>query len=329
MRRNLLFLVVLLVLAGTAAAGCAGKVTTAPQENRSTLRLGMLPIIDNLPFWVAQQKGYFKAEGLNVQLIPFPSAVERDSAFAAGQIDAAVGDLLAVAGLNNAGTPVRAVSICMGVKPGESRFAILSAPRSDIRKPAQLKNVPIAISTNSIIEYVTDRLLEDQGLDKKEIKKTSIPKMPVRLEALLNGKVQAATLPDPLATLAQIKGAHVVASTTNDNVAQTVLMVRRDTIDNNLPQLQKLMRAYSRAVSDIQANPYGYNDLLAREARVPAPVLNSSPYRLAVNFSAPQLPKRKDVQDVLQWMQEHKLLTKPLTYDDMVDTRVLGESPKA
>ncbi|OAT80299.1 ABC transporter substrate-binding protein [Desulfotomaculum copahuensis] len=329
MRKKFLVFIAFCLVVATTVAGCTGRSNSAPQANAATLRLGMLPIIDNLPFWVAEQKGYFKAEGLNVQLVPFPSAVERDSAFTAGQIDAAVGDLLAVAELNNAGTPVKAVSLCMGVKPGESRFAVLSAPRSDIRRPAQLKNVPVAISPNSIIEYVTDRLLEDKGLSKNEIKKASIPKMPVRLEALLNGSVQAATLPDPLATLAQIKGAHIVADTLNDNVAQTVLMVRLESINHNLPQLQKLMRAYTRAVRDIQANPAAYNGLLAKEARVPAEVLNSSQHRLPVHFSAPQLPPAANVQDILQWMQERKLLTKPLTYNDMVDTRVLEQKPKA
>lgn len=327
MKRKAVLLCALCLATVLAVAGCTGRTATAPQP-ATPLRLGVLPIIDNLPFWVAQQKGYFKAEGINVQMVPFPSAVERDSAFTAGQIDAAVGDLLAVAELNNAGTPVRAVSLCMGVKPGESRFAILSAPGSSIRRPDQLKNVPVAVSPNSIIEYVTDRLLEDRGLSRDEIKKVSIPKMPVRLEALLNDSVQAATLPDPLATLARIKGAHIVADTLDDNVAQTVLMVRRDSIDRQLPELQKLMRAYTRAVKDIQADPAAYNDLLAREARVPAEVLNSSRYRLPVHFSPPALPSRATVQNVLQWMQAHKLLDRPLNYNDMVDTRVLGQKPQ-
>ena len=305
-----------------ALAGCGPK--PAPSAAPATLTLGMLPIIDNLPFWVAQEKGYFAAEGLQVQMISFPSAVERDSAFTAGRIDAAVGDLVAVAQLNEAGTPVRAVALVMGVKPGESRFAVLSAPQSAIREPAQLKNVPIAISPNSVIAYVTDRLLEDRGLTKNEIRTASIPNMPIRLQALLNGTVAAATLPDPLATLAQIQGAHVVADTANDNVAQTVLMVRRNTIDRNLPMLQKLMSAYTRAVGDIQADPGAFNGLLVNQARVPAAVLNSASHPLPVHFSPPRLPPQTDVAAVVQWLQANGQLARPLTYDDLVDSRVLG-----
>ena len=310
------------------AAGCGQKTgQSGPsgqmRAEQSRIRLGMLPIIDNLPFWVAQEKGYFQAEGLAVELIPFPSAVERDSAFAGRKIDGAVGDLLAVAALNDAGVPLKAVSIALGAKPGESRFAVLSTPDSNIRKPEQLKNVEIAMSLNSIIEYATDRLLQHQGLKPDEIKKVSIPKMPVRLESLLQGKVKAATLPDPLATLAVIKGAHIVADTLNDNVAQTVIIIHQELLDQNLPAVKKLIKAYGRAVADIQADPAGFNKILAEQAKVPEEVLAGKEHRLPVHFSAPQLPAEKDVQDVLAWMKERNLLKKPLNYGDLVDGRAI------
>jgi NitT/TauT family transport system substrate-binding protein len=117
---KLLFLFFMLA-AGLVLGGCGGS-------EPAKIRLGMLPIADNLPFWVAEQKGYFKDAGLNVELIDFPSALERDSAFVARQIDVGVGDLLAVAVMNNSGTGVKAVAIAQGIKPGENRFAVLSHP---------------------------------------------------------------------------------------------------------------------------------------------------------------------------------------------------------
>lgn len=327
-RKKFLVTGLVIVALVALAAACGQK----PEQNRAgqtgaeqaRIRLGMLPIIDNLPFWVAQEKGYFQAAGLDVELIPFPSAVERDSAFTAHKIDGAVGDLLAVAALNEAGVPVKAVSIAMGARPGESRFAVLASPTSAIHTPEQLKNVEIAMSLNSIIEYTTDKLLQHKGLKAEEIKKVSIPKMPVRLEALLKGTVKAATLPDPLATLAVIKGARIVADTLNDNVAQTVVIIHQDMLAKNLPAVKKLMAAYTQAITDIQANPYAFNQLLAEKANVPAEVLTSREHRLPVNFSAPQLPAKKDVQDVVDWMRERNLLKKPLQYEDLVDERIIG-----
>jgi NitT/TauT family transport system substrate-binding protein len=291
---------------------------TQTRKGKIVIRLGMLPIIDNLPFWIAQEKGYFEDEGMAAELIFFTSAVERDSAFTARRIDGAIGDLLAVAALNDAGIRLKAVSIAMGSKKGESRFAVLSAPGSEITTPEQLKNVGIAMSLNSIIEYATDRLLQHKGLKARDIKKISIPKMPVRLESLLQGKVKAATLPDPLATLAIMKGAHIVADTMHDNVSKTVIIVQQDLLDDNLPAVKKLIAIYGRAIADINANPYGFNKILAGQARVPQEVLDSTGAKLPLNFSAPQLPARKDVLDVLAWMKERNLLKKALIYEDLV-----------
>ncbi len=317
-RPLLLLAIFSLVFLPFSTAAAKGEGLKKSRKGESVVRLGMLPIIDNLPFWVARQKGYFQNEGMVAELISFPSAVERDSAFAAGRIDAAVGDLLAVAALHDAGIRLKVISVAMGTKAGESRFAVLSAPDSRIRTPEQLKNVEIAVSLNSIIEYSTDRLLQHKGLKPGEIKKISIPKMPVRLESLLQGTLQAATLPDPLATLAIIKGAHVVADTMKDNVSKTVIIVREKLLGENLPEVKKLIAIYGRAVADINANPSGFNDIMAKQARVPLEVLNSTAVKMPLKFSAPQLPSRNDVLDVLAWMKERNLLRNPIKYEDLV-----------
>nr|WP_315990588.1 MetQ/NlpA family ABC transporter substrate-binding protein [Desulforamulus aquiferis] len=296
------------------AGGCGQESTK--------LKVGMLPIADNLPFWVAEQKGYFKEEGIEVELIAFPSALERDSAFTAKQIDAGIGDLIAVATMNNAGTKVKSVAVAQGISPGENRFAILAAPNSDIKSVEQLKNVPIAMSLNTINEYITDRMLTEKGLSQEDIKKIAVPKLPVRFDALMGGTVMAATLPDPMATLAEIGGAHLIADNSKNTLAQTVVIVRQETLDKNDIDIEKLMKAYSRAVSDIQRNPDQFNDILMEEAKIPKNLLSSG-NQLRFIYSAPELPKEEDVDAVIEWMLEHDLLKNKLTYGDMVYGKVL------
>ncbi|SFQ94903.1 ABC transporter substrate-binding protein [Desulfoscipio geothermicus] len=319
---------VLLVVTGLllVLSGCGGgKQPAAENDKPAPIKVGMMPITDNLPFWLAEQKGYFRDEGIEVELVPFPSALERDSAFAAGKIDAGIGDMLAVAAMNNGGTVVKAVSVGQGAVPGENRFAILSAPDSSITSPEQLKNVPIALSLNTINEYITDNLLVAGGLKPEEIKKNNMVKLPIRFEALLNGNVQAATLPDPFATLAEIKGAHLVVDNTENTVAQTVVIVRRETLDANLAGVQKMMRAYARAVEDLQADPRQYDELIAEKARVPEEVLASQAHPLRLHFSAPRLPDKQGVEKTIAWMKDHGLLQKDFEYNDLVDGRVIGE----
>lgn len=306
----------LLLVFALLGAGCGTKP--------AALTVGLLPITDNLPFWVAEQKGYFRDAGVAVKFISFPSAVERDSAFTAGQIDVAVGDLLAVAQMRQGGTKVKAIALCQGVRPEEGRFAVLAAPGSGLMTVADLKNVPIACSLKTINEYVLDRLLTAEGFKPEEIKKVAIPKIPVRLEALLNGTVKAAILPDPFAALAEVKGARLIIDDTKSNISQTVIIAREETIDRNLAGLKRLLAAYNRAVRDIQRDPAAQVPLLKEKARVPEPVLPGGRHGMKLIFSPAQLPAPADVQAVVDWLTAKGIIKAPVPYDDLVEKRVLG-----
>ncbi|MFZ5650349.1 MAG: ABC transporter substrate-binding protein [Bacillota bacterium] len=304
------YICLVVILAVVAVAGCGGK-------KEEKIRIGLLPIVDSLPFYVAMEKGFFQDEGLNVQIINFDSAMERDSALQAGEIDGTLGDVLAVAALNNSGTGVKMVSLGLGETGKEGRFAILSSPGSGITRPEELKNVPVAISTNSIIEYVTDNLLLDQGLKPGEIKKESIPKIPVRLNMLLENKIKAACLPDPLAALAQSKGARLVADDTSANLSQTVIYFRNDYLNKDSKAVTKFLKAYGRAAGEINQKPEAYRNLLVEKARVPQEAL--AVFKMD-HYPAPQLPDRKQVEKVVKWMAEKGLLKQQFKYEDI--TRV-------
>ena len=307
------FCLVSLIVIILMVTGCADK-------KEETIRIGLLPIVDSMPFFVASEKGYFKAEGINVQLSNFDSAMERDSAIQAGEIDGTLGDVLAVAALNNSGTAVKIVSLGLGESGREGRFAILSSPKSGIVKPDQLKDVPVAVSTNSIIEYVTDSLLTGQGFQPGEIKKEAIPKIPVRLNLLLENKIKAACLPDPLAALAESKGANLVIDDTAFNLSQTVIYFRSNFLDQDPKAVTKFLKAYGRAAQDINNSPDSYRNLLVEKARVPQEAL---PVFKTDHYPAPQMPDQKQVERVIDWMMAKGLLKQPYRYSDLVRTDLL------
>jgi NitT/TauT family transport system substrate-binding protein len=315
-RKIYLNLALALALLVVLVAGCNGK-------KEEKIRIGLLPIVDSLPFYVAADKGYFHAEGVSVQLINFDSAVERDSAIQAGEIDGTLGDVLAVAALNNSGAAVKMVSLGLGETGKEGRFAILSAPGSGITSPQDLKNVPVAISTNSIIEYVTDTLLLEQGLKPAEIRKEAIPKIPVRFSLLLEGKIKAACLPDPLAALAQSKGARLVIDDTSSNLSQTVIYFRNDFLGRSPGAVTKFLSAYGRAARDINQNPEAFRALLVEKARVPQEAL--AVFNMD-HYPAPQLPDRRQVERVVGWMLDKGLLKQQFRYEDLTRTDLLPPS---
>ena len=81
-----------------ALGGCSSnqkEVKNQEKGKNQNLTIGLMPDVDSIPFIIAQEKGYFKEEGVNVKLESFKSAVDRDSALQSGKLDGAISDMLA------------------------------------------------------------------------------------------------------------------------------------------------------------------------------------------------------------------------------------------
>ncbi len=285
------------------------------QKEEDTLTIGLLPIVDALPLLVARDNGYFEEVAVDVELVFFQSALDRDSAFQAGSLDGAVGDLLAAALLEQS-IGVTVIATILGVSADEGAFAILAAPDSDIHTVEDLKGVPIGISPNSIIEYTTDKMLLAEGFSQDDIEKTVVINISQRMEMLLSGQLQAANLPDPLATLAETKGARkIIDDTQGENISQTVLIMTDKAVDTKASQIEKLMEAYVMAIRDIQENPEAYRGLLEEELRLPEGL---SEFEID-SFSYPQVPTEAEIEAVISWMLDKDILKNTIKYEELIN----------
>jgi NitT/TauT family transport system substrate-binding protein len=307
MRAKYLILGLILAL---LISGC-----TQQQQSKEKIKVGILPIEDALPFVVADEEGIFKKHGVDVEVIKFQSAMERDAALTSGQINAVLTDPLAVILLRNGGIDVQIVSLCLGKTPQEGIFTILAAPNSSINKLEDLEGKQIAISSNTIIEYVTDRMLDGVKAEKVEIKS-----IPLRLQTLLESKIDAATLPEPLASLAVMKGAKKIISDADldESISQTVIVFKRDLINSNPEDVKKFLAAYDEAVEKINSNPTKYREKFIEIARVPKP--------LAESYKMPKYPKSETFPiefytGYLEWAMEKKLIKKSISYEEAVYTK--------
>jgi len=282
------------------------------------LKIGLLQIEDSVPFYVAQEEGFFTQEGINVELIPFLSALERDSALTAGAIDGAISDPIGAILLDKGQGRIKITSLGLGKTPAEGVFAILSAPNSGIETIAGLKNTEIAVSNSTIIEYVTDRLLEAQGFSGDEVRKIEVKKMPIRMQMLLSGSVKAATLPEPLASIAAGKGAHILIrdTDTGQSLSQTVIIFRSETLIESKEAVASLFRAYGRAVDAINGTPDTYRSLVVEKGRIPPFMAKDYPI---ATYPAPEPFSRELYEPAASWLAG-KGLVEHVPYEDIVAT---------
>ena len=305
----------LIIALFAAATGCDLK------SEDGKLKIGVLPILDVLPLYVAEQEGYFGSEGIEIELVPFASALERDAAFQADQIDGEVNDLISAVLLNKDQSRARVVRTAMRATPDTAMFAILAADGSGISRPSDLGNVEIAVSTNTVIEYIVDRLLVAEGLEQGDIATTAVPKIPVRLELLSQGTLKAACLPEPLASLAVAQGAHlVIDDRSHPQYAQSVVTMSTKTLGRKPTTVKRFLAAYEKAVTVINEEPERFRALLTDKGRVPPPVQDT----FTMPFFPPAgTPSGEEVDDVLQWMGEKGLVEGELSYDQLVSDSYL------
>jgi NitT/TauT family transport system substrate-binding protein len=304
----------MLMLALTACVPGVG-----PEDTH--LKVALIPVLDVLPVFVAEQNGYFKEQGITVEGVPVKSPQERDVLMQTGQVDGVLTDLPSTALLNKDGQKVKAIYTARRPYPNAPLFRILASPKSNIQSPADVKGVPVAVSQNTTIEYITDRLLAASGLAPSDIQVQEVTAIPMRFEQLMNGNLQVATLPDPMAQGALAGGARLVVDDTKfPNLSQSVLTFRNESLRAKPNTVKKFLMAWEKAVEELNAHPDKYKDLMIDKGRVPESIKGT--YKMPP-FPPSGIPSAAETDDVVKWMREKGLISRDMPYQEWVDPAYL------
>ena len=296
------------------AGGCGSSVQekSAPLPK---LTIGLMPDTDSIPFIIAAERGYFAEEGVEVELQPLKSAMDRDAALQSGNLDGAVSDLLAVIFARSGGFDVRAVSYTDG------NYNLVASDGAGIAASADLRGKEIAVSKNTIIEYVTDEILAANGMREEDVAKVVIPQIPVRLEMLRSGNLGAAVLPEPMASVAAASGSHYVIGSGDLGINPGVIVFSKSALQDKEKSVRAMYRAYNKAVDYLNNTPQSeYLDLVVERSGFPPAardVLVLPSYRYAGS------PAESDVAEAVRWVTS-KGNTASYGYDDLV-SRLLSE----
>ncbi len=295
--------------------------TTAVSKEAVPLRIAVLPIIDTLPMYAAQQEGLFAKHGITVEFIPVASAPERDQLLAAGQADGTINETLAVMFFNKESVQMQAVRYALRPTQGHGHFFILASGQSGITSVEGLKGVEIGVSQGTVIEYVTERLLQAEGFTSDEIKTIAVPKIPDRMSLLASGELKAGVLPDPLASLVVGQGGVIVADDSNyPEYGFSIISFRKDVIDANPEAVKGFLAAIEEATALLNADPAKYKNVLSEQKLVPPPLMET--YQPPV-FPTAGVPTEQEWNDALNWAKEKGMLTADVSYADSVNASLL------
>jgi NitT/TauT family transport system substrate-binding protein len=281
----------------------------------------VLPVLDALPMYVAQSEGLFARHGVQVEFVPVASAPERDQLVVSGQADGMINEALSTALYNKDQVQVQTVRYARAATEENALFSILAAKDSGIAAPADLKGVPVGISEGTVIAYLTDRLLQGEGLSKEEIQTIAVPKIPDRINLLTSGELKAGMLPEPATSMAKQQGAVVVLDdTAHPEYSFSTITFRKAMIDAQPEAVRSFLAAIEDATVLINADPGKYAGLLVEMKVLPQPLAGSF---VVPPFVTAGVPTQAQWMDMNDWALEKGLLDKPVDYASSVNAEFL------
>ena len=189
---------------------CPGTTASvSPLSPPVTVRLGTLPTVSDAGMYLAMERGYFAAEGIQIDPIPFDSAAQMVAPLGAGQLD--VGGGSTSAGLYNAiarGLPLKIVADKGSMPPGFGWIGLIVRRdlADQIRDYPDLRGRKIAINqTGTTNDIALEAALKRGGLTWQDVEVLQMPFADMN-SALTNRSVDAAQQNEPFKAIAIEEG---------------------------------------------------------------------------------------------------------------------------
>jgi len=203
--------------AGMLAAAClavpALQAQAKPEKNRVVLAVGGKPALHHLPLTIADQLGYFRAEGLELEIIDMQTAVRASQALAGGTAQVCASPFEQVLALQARNQWCQAFVV--QARTPQIAFGVSTRSMPGYKTLADLKGKKIGIAGPGSSSYmVVNLLLSRARLGAGDVSFLELGSTAGALAALRSGQIDAISYSDPVMTMLEQKGEVKVVSDT-------------------------------------------------------------------------------------------------------------------
>lgn len=232
------------ILITLAIVASAPASFAAPPEK---IRAGYLPITGHAKFFIAYEEGFFKDEGLDVELVEFSNSADGMAALRARKLDiAAFGTSAPFLHLSRGAD----LQIIGGVMGEDAAIFTTKANAETLRSIADLKGKKIATVRLSSGDAILRGALTDAGLNwKKDVRLFELKNPPAVQEAVRTGQVDAGVTWGPYDLRAEQAGLFVAIRSRELYPGHPCcrLTVNTDRLRKNPETWVKFLRAFLKA----------------------------------------------------------------------------------
>ena len=268
-----------------------------------------------IDLFIAQDRGFFRREGLEVQLVQARGTTSI-AATLSGEAHA----------LASVGSGIRAIERGAQMKVlavGLSRALFWLVTRPELKSFADLKGKILGTTTFGGSQHIAGiRMLRKAGLDpNKDVTLVLAGDVPTQLQALVNNSIQIGILSPPAVILARDKfKMNVHASAIEDVVSfQCGIAVLEKNLTQRRGWVKSIVRARTGANRYFWEDERGTSEVLAKYLNVDLPTAVES-YRLSrPAFTTGGIPTDEDIDEFLKMDAEILKLPKPFPASKVFD----------
>ncbi|MCI4439936.1 ABC transporter substrate-binding protein [Tibeticola sp.] len=212
----------LVLASGLAAALPLSAPAQSLEKPKLTIAVGGKNLLYYLPLTVAEQLGYFKAEGLDVTIVDFAGGAKALQAVVGGSADVVSGAFEHTLNMQLKGQPMRAF-VLQGLAP-QIVLGINPKTLPNYKTPADLKGKKIGVSApGSSTNIVANFVLAKAGLKPTDFSVIGVGAGNGAVAAMRAGQIDAISNLDPVITLLQRSGdLQIIADTRKPAEAEKV-----------------------------------------------------------------------------------------------------------
>lgn len=214
------------------------------------LKIGLYLWAGFMPWQVAQEKDFFKANNLNVELIWFPLLSDRLAAFNAGKIDVAgltMYDFLTGASNGIKSKIISVTDVSLGAD------AIVATP--EIKSVKDLAGKRSSVEVGTVGHFLFLKALEKGGVAKDKVPMVN-QSADSAIAALIANKTDVVYSYEPFVSQAVASGKGKVIFSSKDipGLVPDLLAVRQSAMDSQPDALQKLLEVWYKTLDYRQNN---------------------------------------------------------------------------
>ncbi len=244
-------------MTGAAVVSALRFAGAARAEDDVRLRLNWMYYGSHAAFALGKDKGYFKEQGINLDIRSGNGSGSAHRLVANGDSDFSYGSCASMVNLAAQGAPL----VSVGVIDAEGTEAIIVRPDSGVKAIADLKGKSVLTTANAGVNTFFPLVLKNAGLDEKDVSITNVPD-----GALVSSYLQGAGgavgmlggLDDKPAEIKANGGAQPVTFAYSDfgvNQVGYCIVTTKDTVANKPDLVKRFMAATVKAYKEAEANP--------------------------------------------------------------------------